>query len=153
MIRTASVLLLLLMFGCADPGSAPAQNSPLSGQTFSQAQLEQMVAPIALYSDTLLTQVLVASTCPLEVVMAEQWLQQSGHAAMQGSALDKLLANENWDPSVKSLILFPTVLKQMDDNLSWTQQLGEYPLAGRGTGETRWRRTTLTARRTAGGAC
>jgi hypothetical protein len=129
--RIASAVLLLFVFGCADPGSAPAQSSPSSEQTFSQAQLEQMLAPIALYPDTLLTQVLVASTYPLEVVMAEQWLQQPDHAGLQGSALDQALANENWDPSIKSLIPFPTVLKQMDDNLSWTQQLGDAFLAQR----------------------
>jgi hypothetical protein len=96
MIRAASVFLLLLVFGCTAPGSAPAQGTAPSDQTFSQAQLEQMLAPIALYPDTLLTQILVASTYPLEVAMAEQWLQQPGHASLQGSALDKALANENW---------------------------------------------------------
>jgi hypothetical protein len=129
MIRAASVFLLLLVFGCTAPGSAPAQGTAPSDQTFSQAQLEQMLAPIALYPDTLLTQILVASTYPLEVAMAAQWLLQPGHASLQGSALDKALAKENWDPSVKSLIPFPAVLKQMDNNLSWTEQVGDAFLA------------------------
>lgn len=100
--------------------TAAAQDSDAG---FSKEQLEQMVAPIALYPDALLTQVLMASTYPLEVVDAERWVGQN--AGLEGDALDQALLEKDWDPSVKSLAHLPDVLKKMSDNLDWTQDLGD----------------------------
>jgi hypothetical protein len=106
----------------------PAQTQAPAPE-FTQAQLEQILAPIALYPDELLTQVLVASTYPLEVVMASRWLDQPGNKDLKGDALVKALDGQDWDASVKSLVPFPTVLKTMSDQLDWTQKLGDSFLA------------------------
>jgi len=90
---------------------------------FEQGELEQLVAPIALYPDSLLTQILMASTYPLEVVQADRWAKQNN--AMKGDALAKALEAQPWDPSVKSLVNFPDVLAMMSEKLDWTQKLGD----------------------------
>ncbi len=100
------------------PGSAAAASAPLA-----QEQLGALVAPIALYPDAVLAQLLMASTYPLEVVEAGQWLQS--HAALTGAALSSALKDQNWDASVKSLVSFPQVLQMMSSQLTWTQQLGD----------------------------
>jgi len=86
-----------------------------------------MVAPIALYPDSLLTQILMASTYPLEIVEAERFMRENPD--LKGDALDQALLDKDWDPSVKSLCTLPDVLKQMSDNLDWTQDLGDAFLA------------------------
>ncbi|MBP8289649.1 MAG: DUF3300 domain-containing protein, partial [Chromatiaceae bacterium] len=91
------------------------------------AQIEQMVAPIALYPDALLTQILMASTYPLDLVQADRW--QEEHEDLKGEALDKAVRGEPWDDSVKVLVQFPSVLGFMSDNLDWTQDLGDAVLA------------------------
>ncbi|MCY2959069.1 MAG: DUF3300 domain-containing protein [Planctomycetota bacterium] len=100
----------------AAQGTAPAQ-------AFSAEQLEQIVAPIALYPDPLVAQLLIAATYPLEVVEAARWMQKN--SKLQGEALEKELQQHTWDPSVKSLCGFPDVLKRMNENLDWTQDLGD----------------------------
>jgi hypothetical protein len=95
----------------------------------SQAQLEQLLAPIALYPDDLLMQVLIASTYPLEIVQAKRWLGQGQNASLHGDALVQALNDQPWDPSVKSLVPFPDVLTLMNDQLDWTQQVGDAVLA------------------------
>jgi hypothetical protein len=97
---------------------------------FSQERIEQMVAPIALYPDSLLAQVLMAATYPLEIVQASRWVKQ--HPDLKDEALDAALLDESWDPSVKTLVLFPDVLKRLNDNLDWTQDLGDAFLAQEG---------------------
>ena len=82
------------------------------------------VASIALYPDDLLTQLLMASTFPLEVVTAARWVEDPAHKSLSGDALAKALEAEPWDPSVKSLVPFPVVLATMNGNLTWLQQLG-----------------------------
>lgn len=97
---------------------------PLRAQTtFSTEQLEQIVAPIALYPDNLLTQVLMASTYPLEIVEADRWLQKNKQ--LSGAALDAALKDQTWDASVKGLVHVPDVLTRMSENLDWTQDLGD----------------------------
>ena len=91
--------------------------------TFTSEQLEQMVAPIALYPDPLLTQMLMASTYPLEVVEAERWVEHN--PGLKGPALEEALKTQDWDPSVKALCGVPTVLKKMNDELTWTRDLGD----------------------------
>jgi hypothetical protein len=82
------------------------------------------VASIALYPDDLLTQLLMASTFPLEVVAASRWVEDPAHKSLSGDALVKGLEAEPWDPRVKSLVPFPVVLATMNNNLTWLQQLG-----------------------------
>lgn len=106
-----------------------AADATAMGDLLDQAQLEQLLAPIALYPDVLLTQVMVAATYPLEVVQASRWLAQGQNATLQGDALAKALEAQPWDPSVKSMVPFPNVLRQMNDQLEWTQALGDAMLA------------------------
>src|SRR5262249_41371180 len=87
-------------------------------------QLDAMLAPIALYPDELLTQLLMASTYPLQVVAASRWLEKDNNKDLNGDALANALESESWDPSVKSLVPFPQVIAMLNDNLEWTQQLG-----------------------------
>jgi hypothetical protein len=100
---------------------APAQ------PVFSMEQIDQMVAPIALYPDALLAQVLMAATYPVEVVQADQWLKKN--RGLEGAALDDAVAMQPWDPSVKTLVFFPSVLERMAQDLTWTQDLGDAFLA------------------------
>jgi hypothetical protein len=93
----------------------------------SAAQLEQLVAPIALYPDSLLSQILMASTYPLEVVAAARWSQ--ANPTVTGDALQTAMTNQPWDPSVKALTAIPQTLQMMNDKLDWTQQLGDTFLA------------------------
>jgi len=87
------------------------------------------VAPIALYPDTLLGQILIAATYPLEVVAADRWLQDPAHAALKGDQLVAALQAVDWDPSVKSLVPFPRILQMMDSRLDWMQAIGDAFLA------------------------
>jgi hypothetical protein len=88
-------------------------------------QLEQMLAPVALYPDALLGDILMAATYPLEVVQADHWLQDPGNAALTGDALVAALAQTPWDASVKALVSLPQVLQMMDGNLDWTEEVGD----------------------------
>lgn len=100
-----------------------------SAPAYTRQQLDQMVAPIALYPDPLVAQILMAATYPLEVVQADRWLQEPQNAALKGDQLAAALQQQPWDPSVKSLVAFPQVLQTMDNNLQWTEQLGDAFLA------------------------
>jgi hypothetical protein len=94
---------------------------------FKAEELEQILAPIALYPDSLLTQILMASTYPLEIVSADRWAKQNKD--MKGDQLAKALEAQPWDPSVKSLVNFPQVLAMMSEKLDWTQKVGDAFLA------------------------
>jgi hypothetical protein len=94
---------------------------------FRQEELDQMLAPIALYPDSLLSQILMASTYPLEVVQAARW--SKSNRGLKGEAAVKAVERMDWDPSVKSLTAFPEVLTMMDEKLDWTERLGEAFLA------------------------
>jgi Protein of unknown function (DUF3300) len=85
--------------------------------------LQQLVAPIALYPDSLVAQILAASTFPEQVVEADRWVQE--HPDFKGDALGEAVDQQPWDPSVKALTAFPSVLGNMDKNLSWTSSLGD----------------------------
>jgi len=89
----------------------------------SQAELDQMLAPVALYPDTVLTHVLIASTYPLEVVQAARWAKDNPN--LEGDAAVRAVDNKGWDPSVKALVAFPQLLQRLSSDLEWTQQLGE----------------------------
>ena len=93
----------------------------------SADQLDSLVAPIALYPDPLLSEVLAASTYPLEIVQAAQWLRQN--SGLTGVALEDAAKQQDWDPSVQALVLFPDVLQRLSENIRWTTDLGNAFLA------------------------
>jgi hypothetical protein len=103
---------------------ATASTAEQAAEKFNTAQLDAMLAPIALYPDVLLTQVLMATVNLLEIVAARRWLAQANNKQLAGADLEDALMKQNWDPAVKSLIPFPQVLEMLDQNLEWTQQLG-----------------------------
>jgi hypothetical protein len=114
--------LLIAMPLLLAQGYAAAQE-----KVFSTDQLDQLVAPIALHPDTVVAQLLMASTYPLEIVQAQRWREQN--KSLAGEELDKQAEAQGWDPSVVSMLHFPDVLKMMNDNLDWTQDLGDAVLA------------------------
>jgi len=104
--------------------AAPQNGAPAPAYTQQTAeQLQQLVAPIALYPDSLVAQVLAASTFPEQVVEANRWVQ--AHPDLKGTDLGNAVDQQPWDPSVKALAAFPSVLGNMDKNLSWTSSLGD----------------------------
>ena len=107
------------------PPGIPAQDfeQPEQTERFRKEELDQMLAPIALYPDSLIAQILMASTYPLEVVQAERWVQQN--KTLTGDALDDALKEKSWDPSIKSLCHFPDVLFALSDKLDQTSKLGD----------------------------
>jgi hypothetical protein len=118
-------LIGLVVICLALPATLFAQGAP--AKVFKQEELEQLLAPIALYPDDLLTQILMASTYPLEVVQAERWAKQN--KSLKGDALKAALEKQTWDDSVKALVPFPDVLTMMSEKLEWTQKLGDAFLA------------------------
>lgn len=118
-------MLVMLAFMMSAPAGTFAQEA--SQPAFKPEELEQMLAPVALYPDSLLAQILMASTYPLEVVQADRWARQNKD--LKGDALTAALEKQPWDPSVKSLINFPQVLAMMSEKLDWTQKLGDAFLA------------------------
>src|SRR6201988_613306 len=103
----------------------PTTPPPARAPTLRAEQLDQLLAPIALYPDALLAQILMAATYPLEIVKANRWLQDPRHAALSGDQLAAALDAETWDPSVKALVTVPQILMMMDANLDWTEELGD----------------------------
>jgi hypothetical protein len=102
--------------------AAPA-TATKAKKLFSQAELDQMLAPVALYPDTVLSHVLIAATYPLEIIKATRWL--SGKPGMTSEQALKAAENESWDPSVRALVAFPPLLTKMNNELEWTQKLGD----------------------------
>lgn len=102
-------------------------NARANDTLWSQAELDQMLAPVALYPDTVLTHVLIAATYPLEVVQASRWVKDNPR--LSGEEAVRAVEDKNWDPSVKALVAFPQLLERLSDDLDWTQQLGEAFLA------------------------
>ena len=126
---TLSLLLVITTVpsdvGAQEQASAPSASSGYSGQgaPLSAEDLQQLVAPIALYPDALVAQVLGAATFPDQVAFAVSWLQQN--SSLTGKKLMKAVDAQSWDPSVKALTQFPSVLANLATNLSWTSALGE----------------------------
>src|SRR5262249_3795580 len=112
------VLLCYVPFGAMaqQPATAPTQS------LLKPAELDQLLAPIALHPDPLLSELLIASTYPLEVVQADRWAKSN--SALKGDALTAALAKQSWDDSVKSLVQVPSVLAMMSEQLDWPQKLG-----------------------------
>jgi len=110
----------------APQGGAPA-GAPQESAKLTADQLDSMVAPIALYPDPLLAQVLVASTYPIDVIAAQQWLAKNTN--LKGEELEKAAMQQDWDPSVQALVSLPDALKVLSDNVKWTEDLGDAFLA------------------------
>jgi hypothetical protein len=110
----------LILFALSPP--VFAQDQP-AARRFGQEELDQMLAPIALYPDSLLAQILMAATYPLEVVQADRWTKANRN--LTGDQLNDALDQNDWDPSVKALVPFPQVLTMMSERLEWTQKLGD----------------------------
>jgi hypothetical protein len=123
-MRALSYFLVTLL---ALPAATWAQDDA-KAPPIKQEELDQLLAPIALYPDSLVAQILMASTYPLDVVNAARFAKQN--ANLKGDALTKALEAQSWDPSVKSLVNFPQVLTMMNEKLDWTQKLGDAFLAG-----------------------
>ena len=134
-LLVACAALVLVVGGLGSPGISRAQAdngvenaAAASDQAeVNEEQLARLLAPIALYPDTLLAQMFMAATYPLEIVEAARYVKQN--PKLQGDALDEALKKQEWDPSVKALCHFPTVLAQMNEHLDATKQLGDFFLA------------------------
>jgi Protein of unknown function (DUF3300) len=126
----ASALMLAFAPSMAQQLPVTSTDTPATTptiKTFSQQELDQILAPIALYPDALLAQTLMGSTYPLEVIEAARWAKANPNVS--GKALEDAMAQKSWDPSVKSLTAVPQVLQQMSDRLDWLQKLGNAFLA------------------------
>jgi len=124
--RSLSIILSWCLLLTTVPASFADQTvppAPVQPAHQTPEQLDQLVAPIALYPDSLVAQILAASTYPDQVVEADRWLQ--AHPDLKGKDLGKEVDKQPWDPSVKALTEFPSVLANMDKNLSWTSSLGD----------------------------
>ncbi|MCH4295361.1 DUF3300 domain-containing protein [Shewanella sp. 3B26] len=129
-IQLVSALMCLPLFsGCTSVAQAePSEySSSIRAERFSEAELARLLAPIALYPDTLLTHILIASSYPLEVVEASRW-REKNRKLSDKKLMDKA-EKQGWDPSVTALIAFPNVLERMSDDLNWTRDLGDAFLA------------------------
>lgn len=123
--RSVALFAALSLLVPAPTFAQTAPAAPGSEVTmFNAEQLDALLAPIALYPDALLAQVMMAATFPLQVVEASRWLEQPNNKALTGDALTRVLAQLTWDPSVKSLIPFPQVLAMLNAKLDWMQQVG-----------------------------
>ena len=118
-----SILRLLSIWLLVALALAPIARSQDAPKPFSKEELEQIVAPIALYPDSLVAQILMASTYPLDVVEAARWSKANPN--VKDKALEDAMQKQKWDPSVKSLTAFPTVLAGMSEKLEVTQKLGD----------------------------
>jgi hypothetical protein len=116
-----------LVWGQMQPPPPPSGQAISPQPALSPQQLEDLVAPIALYPDTLLSEILAASTYPLEVVEAQQWIQRT--AKLSGRKLMEEAQHQNWDPSVQALVAFPDVLARLNQDVRWTTDLGNAFLA------------------------
>ncbi|HEY6094159.1 MAG TPA: DUF3300 domain-containing protein [Gallionellaceae bacterium] len=133
MLAGGLALVLSLLLTCApavaqvETPATPERAAPQARPAFSQQELDQMLAPIALYPDALLSQILMASTYPLEVVEAARWSRANPGVVRENAV--KAVQQEDWDPSVKSLVAFPQILQMMDEKLEWTERMGDAFLA------------------------
>src|SRR6266536_1478389 len=139
--------IAVLFIGLLSPACfpAPAQETTPAQQAQSQVmttttpaaeqatsklpsdQLDSLVAPIALYPDQLLSQTLVASTYPLEIIQLQQWMEKNKN--LKGQALSGAVEKQSWDPSIQAMATFPDVVNRMADNIQWTTDLGNAFLA------------------------
>jgi hypothetical protein len=121
--------LLLALGGTVLSAQQPPQLPP-PGQALAPNQLDDLVAPVALYPDPLVSQIMVASTYPLELVQAWQWLQRN--PGYTGAALTQAAQQQNWDPSIQALVVFPDLVKRLNQDITWTTNLGNAFLSQQG---------------------
>jgi len=137
-LRMAVVLMFTPLYATADnPDVYPSTSAPEEvavadpqapkAPVLTADQLNTLVAPIALYPDPLISQILVATTYPLEIVQAAQWLQ--AHPELKGETLTSAAQQQNWDPSIQALVLFPDVIKRLSEDVTWTTNIGNAFLA------------------------
>jgi hypothetical protein len=129
-VRSAVLAVAIALVPFAAWAQGPSSNPPpaVSDQPLLKPEeLEALVAPVALYPDTLLAEVLMASTYPLEVVQADRWAKANKN--LKDDQLKAAVAKQNWDDSVKALVATPSVLDMMSAKLDWTQKLGDAVLA------------------------
>jgi len=133
-VISSTLVLASITAGCATEVAEPDMQTPVTAQPIGSGDaavtaqpspdaLDQLVAPIALYPDALVAQILPAATFPAEVVEADRWMQQ--HTGLKGDALAQAVDSQSWDPSVKALTQFPSVLEMMDKDLAWTSSLAD----------------------------
>src|SRR5438309_11511266 len=121
--QSLALLVILSLVLATPPGGFAYQaddsaaSTPVQPAQQTPEQLQQLVAPISLYPDALVAQILAAATYPTEIVEADRWMQQ--HPDLKGQQLAQAVNQTSWDPSVKALTQFPSVLASMDKNLSW----------------------------------
>jgi hypothetical protein len=108
----------------AAPPAQAQEPPPPTNPGLTEAELGQLLAPIALYPDQLLSQILMGSTYPVEIVAAARWVEAPAHRGLRGEALAYALRNKHWNPSVMALVPFPRVLELMSGQIEWTQKLG-----------------------------
>jgi hypothetical protein len=118
-------LILPLFIGCTTTQAVDqtSYKTVATQASFSEAQLDSLLAPIALYPDTVLSHVLIAATYPIEVVEADRWARNN--TRLKGDDAVDAVDSRDWDPSVKALVAFPDILQRMSEDLDWTQQLGD----------------------------
>jgi hypothetical protein len=121
-VRPTVLLLCLALAGPAAHGQNPPAGP--AAPIYTPQQLDQLLAPIALYPDQLLMQVLIAATYPQQIVDAGAWLQDPNNTKLGGDALVAALQPLDWDPSVKSLIAFPQIIATLNQHIDWTEALG-----------------------------
>ena len=136
-VKRVLLLTVLMLFPSVVVGAQTAENVPVE-------QLEQWLAPIALYPDPLLGQVLDASMYPQQIVEADNWLQNPATAAMNRNELAAALQQTQWNPSVQSLLAFPQILHMLQVNINWTENMGQafrtqQPDVLRAVEDLRWR--------------
>ncbi|MCG9712129.1 DUF3300 domain-containing protein [Shewanella insulae] len=129
-IRQWTLLLLIALSQSLLTPSVSRAEDAVQEIQFSDAELAQMLAPIALYPDSLLTHILIASTYPLEVVQANRW--RNKHKSLEGAETVNRAEKQDWDPSVTALVAFPDLLQRLNDDLEWTQKLGDAFLQNEG---------------------
>lgn len=131
--RGIAMLLCISLVIYAEPlafGTAFQEEAPEAAAKLPNDQLDSLVAPVALYPDPLLSQVLVASTYPLEIVQLSQWMQKN--SSMGQDKMVEAVKKENWDPSVQALVAMPDLVKKLSDNIKWTTDIGNAFLAQQG---------------------
>ncbi len=122
-IKCTAWTLILFLLAAPLCAFAAEQEPPKTGTPLSAAELDRLTAPVALYPDSLLAQILMASTYPLDVVSAARWLKQN--SGLKGKELENAAKDQPWDPSVQALTAFPQVLEMMNEKLDWVQDLGD----------------------------
>ena len=126
-LRSVALAVLVALGAPLALAQAPDASAPPEAPKLKPEQLDALVAPIALYPDPLLSQALMASTYPLEIIQAQQWLARN--ANLKGDELEKAVKAQPWDPSVQATATMPDLLKRLGEDITWTTNLGNAFLA------------------------